>query len=114
MTVTPGTLWVLNPVFEAVTVYVSGASEMKPKCPVESVVVVAACDGEVAETAASAIGALLVASTALPVMPPVVPAKLGLAAVMRQTAAVKATAIRFNDIEQLLTNVKTASWLRVY
>ncbi|HLN47785.1 MAG TPA: hypothetical protein VK216_05920, partial [Magnetospirillaceae bacterium] len=93
ITVTPGTLCTVYPCFEAVTAYVSGASEMKLKCPFVSVFVDAFCEGEVTVTAASATGPLLTASTVLPVMPPVVPDSDGAANAKRQAAATNATAI---------------------
>ncbi len=62
------------PVFVALTVYVSGASEMNENEPDASVVLCAVCDGDAAVTVAPASGACVAASTTRPRSVPVVPA----------------------------------------
>src|SRR5580700_8789271 len=59
----------------ALTVYVSGASEMNEKAPDASEVLCPVCDGDVTLTTAPAIGACVAASTTRPRSVPVVPAR---------------------------------------
>src|SRR5579884_444526 len=56
-------------------VYVSGASDKKPKCPDESLVAVALCDALLAVTVAFATGAPVPTSVTVPLKAPVVPAR---------------------------------------
>ncbi|GAC1496288.1 MAG: hypothetical protein NVS1B2_16370 [Vulcanimicrobiaceae bacterium] len=64
-----------KPSFSTDTVYVSGASEAKLKCPLSSVAVVVDCEGLVALTFAFATGAFVDGSTTEPFKLPVVPAR---------------------------------------
>jgi hypothetical protein len=73
-TETPVREEVSKPVFEAVMVYVSGASDRKPKRPAASVVTVAVCDALTARMVTPDTGALVVLTTR-PVIAPVVPAR---------------------------------------
>ena len=66
-TETPGCDCGSYPFFVALTVYVSGPSEMNENRPAASVIVCAVCDGEFTTTSAPAIGAPLGVSTTLPV-----------------------------------------------
>ncbi len=65
------------PVFSSASVYSSGASETKAKCPRASVVVVALCEGLVTVTLTPAIGVAVPVSVTMPLIPPVVPALAG-------------------------------------
>ena len=73
-TVTPASLAGEYPFFCTETVYESGASDTKMKCPEASVFVVADCEAEDAVTVESASGVCVSESTTMPVSPPVVPA----------------------------------------
>lgn len=67
--------------------YVSGASDKNVKRPAESAVTRAICEGLVALTRAPAIGALVAASTTVPLMVPVVAASVLLAEQMSDAQA---------------------------
>ncbi len=89
------------PVLLALTVYVSGGSEMNEKDPEASETLCAVCDGEVATIAAPATGACVAASTTRPRSVPVVPAivSAGMARSTKATIATTAFLIKKNVVK---------------
>ncbi len=97
----PGCDWGSYPALVALTVYVSGGSEMKEKAPEASDVLCAVCDGEEAITTAPAIGACVAASTTRPFSVPVVPAivSAGMARSAKANTAMTAFLIKKNVVK---------------